>query len=278
MREAESRARIPLERPQALKDIRTLLDAAGHPERTSFELSIHAMNFAVLLRIDEDVNLQHEAEDITDREATRRREIYGAEHPFTLVAEAHRLVLKLGRLERSHDAGPLGQIERSRAEQLATEVHRLHKRRSAVLGERHGGTVMALGYEARALRLSGGHEESRALAVRALAQRGVDQDTNRDDTLPPILRIVIADALAFRFHEADMNAIAAEARLRQENNPQLRRPLAKAATQERERANVVRAEILTLISEATKVLGHQQSQRIWMERAEAIGNSIDEKT
>lgn len=285
MREAFARALMLEGRGAALGDMWSLLQAAGYPERRNFQLSIHAMNLAVQLsRTDDDAN-QRAAKEILDQEAKWRTEQFGADHPFTLVAEANRIVHVLQMLERIHDSRTLSQADISDAQTLAQAGRELHDRRVAVLGERHPATTRALSYEARALRILGMLEDSRAQAERVLSQRGIDPETLRDDDLPAIMSVLIADALVNRYAIALGNARRADAEIEKisaggrDRWPERRvddvlRRLERTRLLEFDRANQTAAEIEELLNRVTQTLSHQEQFFRWIDRAAATREAL----
>ncbi|MFJ6653510.1 hypothetical protein ACIQLJ_12005 [Microbacterium sp. NPDC091313] len=260
VREAEARASLPSLRKQALDDLERLLLEAGYPDERNYRISIHAMNLAVKLRADDDDERAKRSLAIVEEEVAWRAERYSALHPFTLVARANHTLYSLTRLEYAADDNPVLSDEQvAQAHAVIESARQLHADRSLLLGERSASAVRALAYQARALRLCGEHEQSRAIATEAYALRGDDPETLRDDELPPILQICIASALQARREIALRNAQLARQRGEEETS-----------RAELRRADDLTREIIERLDAADDVLGHQVPYRRWVERSKEI--------
>jgi len=273
IREAEARAALPDQRKDGIADIRHLLEKKDYPKKWNFLLSLHAMNLAVRLRSDDDDAVAASALEILEREIGQRTERYTAKHPFTLVARANRILHQLHRLEMSHDRRALTATEVTQARALIEDAGALHADRVEALGERSGPAIRSLAHQARALRLAGEHEESRAVAATAYALRGDDPETARDDEVPAILQILMAGALSKRRQTAMANAALL---CRQPAAPTVSpQQLRAAVDNEIARAQQMREEILARLASAEDVLGHQVPYRRWMARASKIRDELE---
>ena len=259
VREAEARASLPDLREQALVDLDRLLVEAGYPEQRNYRLSLHAMNLAVKLRADDDDARARRSERIVEAEAAWRTQRYSARHPFTLVARANHVLYTLTRLEYAADRALLSPVQSEQVRTVIEDAVSLHAHRAELLGERSSSAVRALSFQARALRLLGDHERSRAIAAEAYALRGDDPETSRDDEVPAILQICMASALQARREVALRNA-------------DLARRKGDWATEELERRRATRLaqEVVEQLNAADDVLTHQVPYRHWLERSRKI--------
>jgi hypothetical protein len=259
VREAEARASLPDLREQALVDLDRLLAEAGYPEQRNYRLSLHAMNLAVKLRADDDDARAERSEQIVEAEAAWRRQRYSARHPFTLVARANGVLYTLTRLEYAADRALLSPAQSEQVRAVVADAASLHAHRAELLGERSSSAVRALSFQARALRLLGDHERSRAIAAEAYALRGDDPETSRDDEVPAILQICMASAVQARREVALRNA-------------DLARRKSDWATDELERGRATRLaqEVVERLDAADDVLAHQVPYRHWVERSRRI--------
>lgn len=261
VREAEARTYLPELRDEALDDLERLLAEAGYPERRNYRLSLHAMNLAVKLRGngDNDAARSGKSARIIEAESAWRTQRYSAHHPFTLVARANHLLETLTRLESEADRAALSPTQLKQVREIVEDARLLHADRAELLGERSSSAVLTLSYQARALRLLGDHERSHAIASEAYALRGDDPETSRDNTLPAILRICIANGLQSRREVALRNAFLA----RQKGD-------GATGALESERAARLAREVIEHLEAIDDVLAHQRPYRHWLERSRKI--------
>ncbi|MGC0368847.1 hypothetical protein [Microbacterium sp. SLBN-111] len=177
----------------------------------NFRLSLATQNLATMLRRSDDPGDWAEGERITAVNAEWRQATFGARHPFTLVAEGNRVLNVLYRLEETADDGEFGPVDRRAARKVMRDATELYRNRKDVLGVHHGGTVKAMSYQARALRLLDNAQEARALAERALAHY-LTYSSKNDTTLTAVLRVIAAEGYAAEAEEAQRNVREASER------------------------------------------------------------------
>lgn len=192
---------------EALAALRALLAERGWRtarDPLDFGLSLATQNFASALRRSSSLSDRAEGERITEMNAKWRAETFGARHPFTMVAEGNRLLDVFYRLERTSDEGEFGPNDRRAAIQVGSDANKLYKNRMEVLGVHHGATVLAMSYQARALRLLGDAQEARAIAERAIAHY-LTFSAKNDTTITAILRVIAAEGYAAEAEKAERN-------------------------------------------------------------------------
>lgn len=189
---------------EAIEALRASLTQRGwhsHHDPLDFRLSLATQNLATVLRRSDKPSDRAEGERLTAMNAEWRTKTFGARHPFTLVSEGNRLLDVLHRLEEIADGGEFGPTDRRATKKVMDDAVDLYRNRKEVLGVHHGGTVKAMMYQARALRLLGNAEEARAAAERALAHY-LTYSAKNDTTVTAVLRVIAAEGYAAEAEEA----------------------------------------------------------------------------
>lgn len=220
----------------------------------NFRLSLSTQNFSTMLRRSDDLAAQTEGKRITASNAQWRAKTYGVQHPFTLVAEGNRLLDELHRLEETADQGEFGPNDKRETRAVIDDARRLYANRKKVLGVHHGGTVKAMSYGARGLRLLGNAKEARARAEQALAHY-LTYSANKDESITGILRVIAAEGYAAEAEEAQRNLREAA-----------ERGAVKAAGTEAERAAKVWQTVDAMLNLAEPDLVRWPNQKPWLAR------------
>jgi hypothetical protein len=243
------------------------------PQQMNFVTSLHALSLGSLHRRRGGNADQALASAIIDETAAWRTDRYGSQHPFTLVAEGHRVLAALAPLERALDTRPLTADETATALHVGDLAHRLEVARAGVLGARHMATVRALSYQARALRLSEDPVAASSAAERALAAAESAQ-AKKYHELPPIMKVIVAEACALGSMQAKSSAVElGHAHARYARSPQHADQAAQIRSTieaERERAGEERRRALRLLDEAEEALEHQRSVALWLTRLRVL--------
>ena len=248
---------------EAVESFRASLARRGWPGRTDFRSSLSSQNFATMLRRSDDPAEVSEGEAITAANAAWRAENYGVAHPFTMVAEGNRLLNALSRVESAHDRDGRDGVDRPQVEEILRDAKRLTASRKLVLGVHHGGTVKALSYQARALRLLAQHERARALAEEARAYY-MKHSSKTDTSLTGILGILEAEG-----HAVEACAAA--------ENSAIARSVGSlvVAREEQERARALWQLVSSLLDDAEADVSRWASERVWLTRLDALRDRRD---